>query len=607
MANIVKVKRSATPAKVPTTSDLQLGEIAVNTYDGKMYIKKDDGTASIVQVGGGAGSGDVAGPSSATDNAITRFDGTTGKTIQNSVVTVSDTGVVAGASISGAANTLSNIGNSALTNSAITINGASTSLGGSVSVGTVTSVTATAGTGISVTGSPITTSGTLTITNTAPDQVVALTQGGATTITGTYPNFTISSVNTTYALATSTTLGLIELGSDTAQTVAANAVTATASRSYALQVNAAGQGVINVPWTDTNSGGTVTSVSGTGTVNGLTLSGTVTTTGNLTLGGTLSGVSLTSQVSGTLPLANGGTGFTTGYRLFQSEFTSNINANTNRTVGAYGSYASAATNTPTTSGILYSFTSGSDGSGDGGQFWQDYVSNNLYLRQRWGGSYGGWTQFLTTTGNAASATTATTATTATNQSGGTVSATTGSFSGLITGASSASTDVNTANDTGSISIRGSASTVASMSFHRTGAYAINMGLGTDNVFRIGGWSATVNAFQMSGAGTLTMAGSVTANSDERIKTNWRLVQDNFVEKLAKIKSGIYDRTDQKLTQAGVSAQSLQTLLPETVIADSNGMLSVAYGNAALVSVIELAKVVQELRKEIAELKSKIKE
>jgi hypothetical protein len=37
------------------------------------------------------------------------------------------------------------------------------------------------------------------------------------------------------------------------------------------------------------------------------------------------------------------------------------------------------------------------------------------------------------------------------------------------------------------------------------------------------------------------------------------------------------------------------------------MLSVAYGNAALVSVIELAKVVQELRKEIAELKSKIKE
>lgn len=41
--------------------------------------------------------GDVVGPSSATDNAIARFDTTTGKLIQNSVVTVSDTGVIAGA------------------------------------------------------------------------------------------------------------------------------------------------------------------------------------------------------------------------------------------------------------------------------------------------------------------------------------------------------------------------------------------------------------------------------------------------------------------------------------------------------------------------------
>jgi hypothetical protein len=51
----------------------------------------------------------------------------------------------------------------------------------------------------------------------------------------------------------------------------------------------------------------VTSVGGTGTVNGISLSGTVTSTGNLTLGGALTGVSLTSQVSGILPVANGGT------------------------------------------------------------------------------------------------------------------------------------------------------------------------------------------------------------------------------------------------------------------------------------------------------------
>ena len=57
--------------------------------------------------------------------------------------------------------------------------------------------------------------------------------------------------------------------------------------------------------------GTVTSVGGTGTVNGLTLSGTVTSSGNLTLGGTLSNVDLAAAVTGTLPVANGGTGATT--------------------------------------------------------------------------------------------------------------------------------------------------------------------------------------------------------------------------------------------------------------------------------------------------------
>jgi len=41
--------------------------------------------------GGGGGSGDVVGPASATDNAVVRFDGTTGKLVQNSAVTVADT------------------------------------------------------------------------------------------------------------------------------------------------------------------------------------------------------------------------------------------------------------------------------------------------------------------------------------------------------------------------------------------------------------------------------------------------------------------------------------------------------------------------------------
>jgi hypothetical protein len=70
-------------------------------------------------------------------------------------------------------------------------------------------------------------------------------------------------------------------------------------------------GVGSITIAASNSGGTVTSVGGTGSVNGITLTGTVTSSGSLTLGGTLSNVDLTTQVTGTLPVANGGTGVTT--------------------------------------------------------------------------------------------------------------------------------------------------------------------------------------------------------------------------------------------------------------------------------------------------------
>lgn len=61
--------------------------------------------------------------------------------------------------------------------------------------------------------------------------------------------------NTTYSTATSSVLGLVKLGSDTTQTVAAQTVSATASRTYAVQLNASDQMVVNVPWinTDTNT------------------------------------------------------------------------------------------------------------------------------------------------------------------------------------------------------------------------------------------------------------------------------------------------------------------------------------------------------------------
>ena len=51
MANKLQVKRSAVAGKVPTTADLDLGELAINTYDGKLYLKKVvGGTETIVGV-----------------------------------------------------------------------------------------------------------------------------------------------------------------------------------------------------------------------------------------------------------------------------------------------------------------------------------------------------------------------------------------------------------------------------------------------------------------------------------------------------------------------------------------------------------------------------
>ena len=53
MAQTIKLKRSATTGNVPTTSQLALGELGINTTDGKLFLKKSvSGTESIVEVGG---------------------------------------------------------------------------------------------------------------------------------------------------------------------------------------------------------------------------------------------------------------------------------------------------------------------------------------------------------------------------------------------------------------------------------------------------------------------------------------------------------------------------------------------------------------------------
>jgi hypothetical protein len=84
------------------TATATAGAVAYGT--GTAYAFSLAGTAGQVLISGGAGTptwadygaGDVVGPASATDNAIARFNLTTGKLIQNSVVTIDDTGNTSG-------------------------------------------------------------------------------------------------------------------------------------------------------------------------------------------------------------------------------------------------------------------------------------------------------------------------------------------------------------------------------------------------------------------------------------------------------------------------------------------------------------------------------
>ena len=43
----IRIRRSSTPNKVPNITQLELGELAINTYDGKIYLEQDQGAAGV--------------------------------------------------------------------------------------------------------------------------------------------------------------------------------------------------------------------------------------------------------------------------------------------------------------------------------------------------------------------------------------------------------------------------------------------------------------------------------------------------------------------------------------------------------------------------------
>jgi hypothetical protein len=167
---------------------------------------------------GGGGSGDVSGPASSTDNAVARFDSTTGKIIQNSGVVINDSGEVTvgvwkgteiGLSYGGtggasASQARSNILPSYTGNAGkvLAVNSGATdveyiSAGGT---GTVTSVQVSGGTtGLTTSGGPITAAGTITLAGTLAvasggtgTSTPAIVAGTNVTVSGTWPNQTIN-------------------------------------------------------------------------------------------------------------------------------------------------------------------------------------------------------------------------------------------------------------------------------------------------------------------------------------------------------------------------------------------------------------------------------
>jgi hypothetical protein len=158
--------------------------------------------------------------------------------------------------------------------------------------GTVTSVGMAVPAFLSVSPSTITSSGTFTVSLSGTALPVLNGGTGATNESGARTNLGATTVGSNlFTLTNPSAVTFLRFNAD-------NTVSALDAATFRSAIGAG------------TGSGTVTSVGGTGSVNGITLTGTVTSSGSLTLGGTLSGVSLATQVTGTLPIGNGGTGQT---------------------------------------------------------------------------------------------------------------------------------------------------------------------------------------------------------------------------------------------------------------------------------------------------------
>ena len=489
--------------------------------------------------------------------------------------------------------------------------------------GQLTSVTNTA---IAINGSAVTGA----ISGQAGSVANALTLG--TYLTGTSYNGSAAVTATVDATSANTASKVV--ARDASGDFSAGTITATlsgAATSSTTATNLAGGAANQIPY-QTAAGTTsfATAASGTNTVLNFTGSGFSWVAGTISgvaLGSNLNALTLGTYLTGTsyngsstVTAAVDATSANTASKVVARDASGNFSAGT--ITAALSGNATTATSATTAGTITSQANSATITAAS------TNTANQIVLRDA-SGNFSAGTITAALSGNASTATTATTATnvaysgltgtvptwnqnTTGNAATATLAANTSSISSA-TGGSYTWTGSNyfqSNQDTGTgaappLQAYATGGNGAIMGFHRTGVAGLNMGLDSDNTFRIGGWSFAANLLQISSSGSLTMLANVTAYSDERLKKDWSPVQEGFVAKLAKVKSGTYTRIDNNERQAGVGAQSFEPLLPETVLTNNDGTLSVAYGNAALVSAVELAKDNVELRDRIEKLEAKL--
>ena len=112
--------------------------------------------------------------------------------------------------------------------------------------------------------------------------------------------------------------------------------------------------------------------------------------------------------------------------------------------------------------------------------------------------------------------------------------------------------------------------------------------------------ATTSANLQFNGTNLTCAGTVTANSDERLKENVKTISD-ALDKVKKLRGVEYDHKKTGEHSIGVIAQEVEKVLPELVFEDALGVKSVGYANIVAV----LIEAIKEQQEQIEELKRKL--